>query len=138
MTIWPLFFPIPMVRSANVYPRGLFFLGMIVCLRKPSVRALLAEGPQGLGGRCVSAWRKPSAEGFLRGWYETYTFRAQNVYVLRRKRIRFGVKRYTFRSQNVYPSLRKRIRLIPLGAKLVIAKGFSNSVIPSSDYEQGG
>lgn len=80
MTIWPLFFPIPMVRSANVYPRGLFFLGMIVCLRKPSVRALLAEGLQGLGGRCVSTWGKPSAEGFLRG-DETYTSHPSGVKV---------------------------------------------------------
>ena len=43
-------------------------------------------------------------------WVKTYTFRAQDVYVLHSKRIRFRRKTYTFCPPNVYVRTRKGIR----------------------------
>ncbi len=49
---------------------------------------------------------------------KTYTFRAQDVYVSRSKRIRFRRKTYTFYSRYVYVSLGKAIRLALSPSKL--------------------
>lgn len=49
---------------------------------------------------------------------KTYTFRAQDVYVSRSKRIRFRRKTYTFYSRYVYVSFGKAIRLALSPSKL--------------------